>query len=376
MAGIYIHIPFCKQKCHYCNFYSSVSNNQKDEFLKSLQVEIDQQKDYLLGEEIMTVYFGGGTPSLLKRAEIEHIVQKLKNTFFISNNAEYTLEVNPDDLSEDKSKELIDAGINRLSIGVQSFHDEDLKYLNRVHSATQAHLAIEGALKNGFTNLTIDLIYGIPTLNPENWIKNLNRFFNYRLPHLSAYALTVEPKTPLHVLITKNKIAGIDEQNMVDHFRILLELTKAHDFIHYEISNFSKAGYNSKHNSLYWLGGNYLGLGPSAHSYNGISRQWNYSSLSKYLKLDDLKTVVYEKEILTTQQKYNEYVMTSIRTSWGCNLDYISTVFGEEFQQHCKNSARPYLDSKKLKMNGNILRLTDDGKLFADGITADLFYED
>ena len=376
MAGIYIHIPFCKQKCHYCNFYSSVSNNQKDDFLKSLQVEIGQKKDYLSGEEILTVYFGGGTPSLLKRAEIEHIIKKLKNTFYISKNAEYTLEVNPDDLSEDKSKELIDAGINRISIGVQSFHDEDLKYLNRVHSATQAHRAIEGALKSGFKNLTIDLIYGIPTLNPENWIKNLNLFFDYRLPHLSAYALTVEPKTPLHVLITKSKIVGIDEQNMVDHFRILLERTKAHDFIHYEISNFSKVGYYSKHNSLYWLGGNYLGLGPSAHSYNGISRQWNYSSLSKYLKLDDLKTVVYEKEILTTQQKYNEYVMTSIRTSWGCNLDYISNVFGEEFQQHCKNSARPYLDSKKLKMIGSILLLTDDGKLFTDGITADLFYED
>jgi oxygen-independent coproporphyrinogen-3 oxidase len=180
----------------------------------------------------------------------------------------------------------------------------------------------------------------------------------------------------LHVLITKSKIAGIDEQNMVDHFRILLEQTKVHDFIHYEISNFSKAGYYSKHNSLYWLGGNYLGLGPSAHSYNGISRQWNYSSLSKYLKLDDLKKVIYEKEVLTTHQKYNEYVMTSIRTSWGCNLDYISTVFGKEYEQYCKNSAKPYLDSKKLQMNENILLLTDDGKLFADGITADLFYED
>jgi len=375
MAGIYIHIPFCKQKCHYCNFYSSVSHNHKDDFLKSLQVEIEQQKDYLLGEEILTVYFGGGTPSLLKREEIERIIRHLNKTFHISKNAEYTLEVNPDDLSEDKSKELIDAGINRLSIGVQSFFDGDLKYLNRVHSANQAHRAIEGALKSGFNNLTIDLIYGIPTLSSENWMKNLNQFFNYSLPHLSAYALTVEPKTPLHVLIEKNKISGIDEQNMVEHFKILLDQTKVHDFIHYEISNFSKAGYYSKHNSLYWLGGNYLGLGPSAHSYNGISRQWNYSSLSKYLKLDDLNEVVYEKEVLTKQQKYNEYVMTSIRTVWGCNLDYIFKAFGEEYQQYCKKSAKPYLDSKKLQLNGNILLLTDDGKLFADGITADLFFE-
>jgi len=376
MAGIYIHIPFCKQKCHYCNFYSSVSHNQKDAFLKSLQIEIEQQKDYLVGEEVLTVYFGGGTPSLLKREDIERIILQLNKTFYISKNAEYTFEVNPDDLSEDKSKELIEAGINRLSIGVQSFHDEDLTYLNRVHNARQAHRAIEGALKSGFSNLTIDLIYGIPTLTPENWIKNLARFFDYKLPHLSAYALTVETKTPLHILIEKNKIKSIDEQNMVDHFKILLEHTKANDFIHYEISNFSKAGYYSKHNSLYWLGGNYLGLGPSAHSYNGVSRQWNYSSLNKYLKLDDLNEVVYEKENLTTQQKYNEYVMTSIRTSWGCNLDYILNVFGEKYQQYCKNSAKLYLDSKKLQMNGNILLLTDDGKLFADGITADLFYED
>lgn len=376
MAGIYIHIPFCKQRCHYCNFYSTVSVKNKPAFLSALKQEIDQQKNYLNEEEIQTVYFGGGTPSMLKREEIEAIINLLKRTFQINENAEFTLEVNPDDLSEDKSKELIEGGINRLSIGIQSFHEADLKYLNRVHNAQQAHKAIEGALKNGFTNLTIDLIYGIPSLSIDNWKLNLQTFFDYQLPHLSAYALTVEPKTPLHVLIEKRKIDPIDEQKMVEHFKILLKQTQSNDFIHYEISNFSKAGYYSKHNSLYWLGGNYLGLGPSAHSYNGESRQWNHSSLTKYLKLDNIKNVFFEKEILSTDQKYNEYVMTSIRTSWGCNLDYILNVFGEKYYSHCNKNAQTHLNSNKLVLNGNILTLSDDGKFFADGITADLFFED
>ncbi len=376
MAGIYIHIPFCKQKCHYCNFYSTVSVKNKPAFLSALIDEIKQQKDYLNNEEIQTIYFGGGTPSMLNREEIEGIIFQLKETYQINRDAEYTLEVNPDDLSEDKSKALIDSGINRLSIGIQSFHEIDLKYLNRVHDAKQAHLAIEGALKSGFTNLTIDLIYGIPSLNTENWKHNLKTFFDYQLPHLSAYALTVEPKTPLYLLIAKNKIAPIDEQNMVEHFNMLLEQTEANDFIHYEISNFSKAGFYSKHNSLYWIGGNYLGLGPSAHSYNGVSRQWNHSSLTKYIKLKDINNVVFEKEILTTQQKYNEYVMTSIRTSWGCNLDFVLNLFGEKYYFHCKKAAQVHLNSNKLAMNENILTLTNHGKFFADGITTDLFIED
>lgn len=344
--------------------------------MNALKKEIDWQKDYLKSEEIQTVYFGGGTPSILTREEIKAIIQQLKQTFQINEEAEFTFEVNPDDLSEEKSKALFESGINRLSIGIQSFQEGDLKYLNRVHDSRQAHQAIEGALKSGFTNLTIDLIYGIPTLSADNWKQNLQTFFDYGLPHLSAYALTVEPKTPLHVLIAKNKMAAIDEQNMVEHFKTLLEQTQANDFTHYEISNFSKAGFYSKHNSLYWLGGNYLGLGPSAHSYNGVSRQWNYSSLTKYLKLDDIKNEVFEKEILSKSQKYNEYVMTSIRTSWGCNLDYILNIFGKKYLSHCKESAQIHLTAGKLKMHGNILTLTEGGKFFADGITADLFFED
>ena len=375
MAGIYIHIPFCKQKCHYCNFYSTVSVNHKDDFLKILGHEIIQQKHYLDDQEIQTIYFGGGTPSMLKRHEIENIIQQLNQNFRINKNAEYTLEVNPDDLSIEKSKELIDSGINRLSIGIQSFDDEDLKYLNRVHDAKHARLAIEGALKVGFDNLTIDLIYGIPTLSIEKWRNNLKIFFDYKLPHLSAYALTVEPKTALDVLIAKRKIEGINEKLMVEHFEILLDQIEQNNFIHYEISNFSKAGFYSKHNSLYWLGGNYLGLGPSAHSFNGLSRQWNHASLKKYLEFDDPKTVIFEKEVLSTNQKYNEYVMTSIRTSWGCNLEHIANVFGPKYQAHCLKSAEGHLNSQKLEIKENILLLTNKGKLFADGITADLFVD-
>jgi oxygen-independent coproporphyrinogen III oxidase len=375
MAGIYIHIPFCKQKCHYCNFYSTVSFKYKDEFLKILEHEIIQQKQYLNDQEIQTIYFGGGTPSMLSRLEIENIIRQLNQNFKIHKNAEYTLEVNPDDLTKEKSKELFDSGINRLSIGTQSFDDEDLKYLNRVHDAKHARFAIEGALKVGFTNLTIDLIYGIPTLSAKKWRKNLQIFFDYKLPHLSAYALTVEPKTALDVLIAKRKIEGINEQLMVEHFEILLEQIKMNDFIHYEISNFSKAGFYSKHNSLYWLGGNYLGLGPSAHSFNGSSRQWNHASLKKYLEFDELKTIIFEKEILSINQKYNEYVMTSIRTSWGCNLEHIANVFGHKYQTHCLKSAQSHLDSQKLELRKNILLLTNNGKLFADGITADLFVD-
>ncbi len=375
MAGIYIHIPFCKQKCHYCNFYSTVSIKHKDDFLEILGHEIIRQKHYLNDQEIHTIYFGGGTPSMLQRSEIEKIIKQLNQNFKISKNVEYTLEVNPDDLSIEKSKELFDSGINRLSIGIQSFDDEDLKYLNRVHDAKHAKLAIEGALKSGFRNLTIDLIYGIPTLNNEKWKNNLKTFFDYQLPHLSAYALTVEPKTALDVLIAKRKLEGINEQQMVEHFEILLNQIQKNDFIHYEISNFSKAGFYSKHNSLYWLGGNYLGLGPSAHSFNGTSRQWNHASLKKYLEFDDPKTIIFEKEVLSTNQKYNEYVMTSIRTSWGCNLEHIANVFGLKYKAHCLKTAQSHLNSKKLDIKENILLLTNKGKLFADGITTDLFFD-
>jgi oxygen-independent coproporphyrinogen-3 oxidase len=373
MAGIYIHIPFCKQKCHYCNFFSVATLSKKDAFLAALLKEIELRKDYLQGETVNTVYFGGGTPSLLSISHFSFLISHLTKHFKIDPNAEITLEANPDDITEEKAREWKNAGVNRLSIGIQSFFDDDLNYLNRVHSAGQAHLAIEDVRNAGFENLTIDLIYGIPGLTDEKWTKNLETFFTLNIPHLSAYSLTVEQKTPLALLIEKGKYPPIDEQQSVGHFRMLLEQAKAHDFIHYEISNFAKEGYYSKHNSLYWLGGNYLGLGPSAHSFNGSSRQWNVSNISQYILLDDYHTSVEEKEVLTPDQRYNEYVMTSLRTSWGCDTVHILNAFGKNYESHFNLNAKPYLDKTHLYREGTKYFLTDEGKLFADGIAAGLF---
>lgn len=373
MAGIYIHIPFCKQKCHYCNFFSVATTRWKDPYIKALLKEIELRKDYLEGETVNTIYLGGGTPSLLRNSDLTLIFEHLTRLFSIGPQVEITLEANPDDITQSIAREWKKTHINRLSIGVQSFFDDDLQYLNRVHNSGQVFRAIDSAWKAGFDNLTIDLIYGIPTLTDEKWIKNLEYFFALDIPHLSAYSLTVENKTPLAHLIRKGKYAPVDEQQSIGHFKILLEEVKKHGFIHYEISNFAREGFYSKHNSLYWLGGHYLGLGPSAHSFNGNSRQWNVSSVTKYIQLDDFHTTVEEKEVLTKDQKYNEYVMTSLRTVWGCDTAHIFNVFGSDFESHFIRSAGPYVEKHHLYQEGSKYFLTDEGKLFADGIAAALF---
>ncbi|HNQ83573.1 MAG TPA: radical SAM family heme chaperone HemW [Bacteroidales bacterium] len=373
MAGIYIHIPFCKQKCHYCNFFSVASVKWRDEFTRALLKEMELRKDYLQGEPVNTVYFGGGTPSLWSIAHLALCIAHLALHFNIEHGVEITLEANPDDINETSLEEWRKAGINRLSIGIQSFFDDDLRYLNRVHDAGQAHRAIEAARRVGFDNLTIDLIYGIPGLTEEKWAKNLETFFSLDIPHLSAYALTVEQKTPLALLIEKGKYAPVDEELSVRHFKMLLEQAKANDFIHYEISNFAREGYYSKHNSLYWLGGHYLGLGPSAHSFNGHSRQWNVSNISQYIKLDEYQSSVDEKEVLSTDQRYNEYVMTSLRTVWGCDTVHIRNVFGEPFENHFIKKSHLFIKKNHLYREGTKYFLTEEGKLFADGIAAGMF---
>lgn len=372
MAGIYLHIPFCKQKCHYCNFFSVASLKYKNEFIDALKKEIISQKYYLENEEVNTIYFGGGTPSMLSKDEIVSIISELKKYHKVSEDVEITLEANPDDLDSLKIKELSKTSINRLSIGVQSFLDEDLTFLNRVHKSEQALFAIKQSQEAGFNNISIDLIYGIPGLSKQKWENNLEIFFNLNIPHLSAYSLTVESKTALDVLIRKKKMPAINEAESIIHFEELIKQTEAHNFIHYEISNFSKEGYYSKHNSTYWLGGKYLGLGPSAHSYNGKSRQWNVSMISKYISGSENKPI-FEKEILNKTQQFNEYVMTSLRTSWGCNLNDVKTIFGLRFYEHLLHSASKHIKEKKIKNINNILYLTHQGKLYADGISADLF---
>jgi putative oxygen-independent coproporphyrinogen III oxidase len=376
MAGIYIHIPFCKQKCHYCNFFSMASLKYKDGFLKALKQEIEIQQNYLAGQSIDTIYLGGGTPSILSPSETQAILDPLYRFFDVSEKAEITLEANPDDLTKAKLAELKTLPINRLSIGVQSFFDDDLKYLHRIHDGAGAIASIKDAQDAGFSNLTMDLIYGIPTLNESKWNKNLDAFFSLGLPHLSAYALTVERKTALQTLILKRKLAPTDELQAIEHFKILTAKMQAADFVHYEISNFAKAGFYSKHNSIYWMGGHYLGLGPSAHSFNGESRQWNAASISKYLNLKDYQEKVVEKEILSWEQKYDEYVMTSLRTVWGCDLEHIENVFGQKMRNYCEQNSTKFISENKIRKEGNKLFLTELGKLFADGIASELFWEE
>lgn len=373
MPGIYLHIPFCKQKCHYCNFFSVAHSRYRNEFINALLEEIELRKDYLGNEVVNTIYFGGGTPSLLKSGEIEQILGQILKFHRLSENIEVTLEANPDDVTPEFLAEIRKTSVNRISLGVQSFFDDDLIYLNRVHNADSARRAIKDLLEQGFTNLTIDLIYGIPTLTMEKWRQNLEIFLSYNIPHLSSYALTIEQKTALHLLIEKKKMAPVDEEQSVNHFKMLMKVMQENNFIHYEISNFSKEGFYSRHNSLYWLGGHYLGLGPSAHSFNGQSRQWNVSSLTQYITLQDHYSTIWEKEVLTAEQKYNEYIMTSLRTVWGCDAEHIRNVFGDRWADEFIAEIEPFIRMNHASREGSRYFLTDEGKLFADGIASSLF---
>jgi len=373
MAGIYIHIPFCKQKCHYCNFFSVASVRNKAAFLDALKHEMASRAGYLGGEKVNTVYFGGGTPSLLSAAEVTGLIGTLKQHFQVDPAVEITLEANPDDLSARYLSELAATEVNRLSIGVQSFFDDDLNYLNRAHNAAEAISALSRAQAAGFSNLTMDLIYGIPTLTDEKWLANIGRFLDTGINHLSAYALTVEHKTALHHLISKGRAAAVDEQQSARHFEMLMNTLQQHGFIHYEISNFARPGYYSKHNSIYWLGGHYVGLGPSAHSFNGHSRQWNVSNLTAYTGHAESQQQLYEHEQLSVEQQYNEYVMTSLRTSWGCDTEHILNVFGVAYRDYCLAQSEKHISSGHLFCDQHRLFLTNKGKLFADGIAADMF---
>ncbi len=373
MAGIYIHIPFCKQKCHYCNFYSLASVKYRDVFVDVLMKEIALQKDYLAGEEVETIYFGGGTPSLLSSDEIEKIINELATFHKINKDAEITLEANPDDISQEKVNELKQTQINRFSIGIQSFFDEDLKYLNRVHTGSEAERSVKTVLDAGFENMSIDLIYGIPSLSDENWQANIEKFFSFTIPHLSSYALTVEPQTALDILIKNGKMSNIDDEKAALQFLFLMQVMEDKSFVHYEISNFSRESSYSKHNTSYWQGKKYLGLGPSAHSFDGNSRQWNISNMSKYIKNLNNGGINMGKEVLTKDQKYNEYIMTSLRTIWGTSTKYILENFGESYEEYYLKQIKKHINAGSVINGKGVLQLTNRGKLFADGIASDLF---
>ena len=372
MAGIYIHIPYCKKACHYCNFHFSTSLNSKNGFIGALLKEITLQKDYIRNTPVHTIYFGGGTPSLLSVDELKQILSTLNANFEIEQNAEITLEANPDDITFEKAAGWITSGINRLSIGVQSFFNEDLEWMNRAHNADQAKSGIQIIREAGFENFSIDLIYGTPTLSDEHWYENVHCAINLKVPHISSYALTVEPATTLAHLIKSKKIADVNTSQQATQFELLMKWMEAAGYEHYEISNFAKPQFRSRHNSAYWEGTPYLGLGPSAHSFNGNERQWNVSNNALYIKSIESGQVPFEKEVLSSTQKLNEYIMTALRRKEGISLRYVRDRFNGSTDALLRSSLK--YEAQGLLVNASDhLVLTSKGKLFADGIAADLF---
>lgn len=382
-AGIYIHIPFCKQACHYCDFHFSTSMQKKDEMVLALAKEIKLRKSEFQNESVATIYFGGGTPSRLSIADLRFLIATIYEQYTIVEKPEITLEANPDDLSESYLLELKAIGVNRLSIGIQSFFEDDLKLMNRAHNSAEAKKCLEIATRY-FDNISLDLIYGIPDLSQngeqakqmsnERWQQNIAMALSYGIPHISSYALTVEPKTALNKLIQTGKIASPNDEVAQEHFMILVETLEKNGFVHYELSNFGKENYFSQNNSAYWLGKKYIGIGPSAHSYDGISRSWNVANNALYLKALQNDELPNEVEKLTLEDRYNEYIMTGLRTIWGVSLVRIEQEFGIDFLNYLKKQSRKFIDDGLLSINDDILKPTLKGKFLTDGIASDLFY--
>lgn len=380
MAGIYIHIPFCKSPCNYCNFHFSTSLAQKNDFVEALLTEIKLQNIYLGLETVDTIYFGGGTPSLLEADDLEKIFTSLYKEFNISETAEITFEANPDDITKEKLQVWKQNGINRLSIGTQSFIERDLQFMKRAHTAEEAKKSITLAAESGFENITIDLIYGVPNQTEMDWLSNLSTAMSLPIQHLSCYALTVEEDTILYHDIRKGKTPAPVDENASSHYDILMAFALENGMEHYEISNFCKPGFESKHNASYWQNKTYLGLGPSAHSFKRISRQWNVANNKKYI--DSLKEnkLAFEEETLSKTDQLNEYIMTGLRTKWGIDLSYIETQFGKKKEVMNKIGAEDQTMFEweiKRSENGTafIYKLSNKGRHFADGIASNLFFE-
>lgn len=373
MSGIYIHIPFCKQACHYCDFHFSTSMKRKEEMVLALAKEIHLRKDESSEETIETIYFGGGTPSVLTSAEINFLIDAVYQNYKVVEKPEITLEANPDDLSEERILELSKSKINRLSIGIQSFYEDDLKMMNRAHNSAEAKRCLEFATQY-FDNISLDLIYGIPGMSNEKWKQNIETALSFGIPHISSYALTVEPKTALNKLIQTGKITAPNDEAAQEHFAILVETLESKGFVHYELSNFAKENYFSKNNSAYWLGKKYIGIGPSAHSYNGIARSWNVANNPIYLKSIQEDKLPNESEILSVADRYNEYIMTGLRTIWGVSFDRVEKEFGVEYLNYLNKQTKKYLDDDLLFIEIDILKPTKKGKFLTDGIASDLFY--
>jgi len=373
LAGIYLHIPFCKQACTYCNFHFTTSLRYKDDLIAALREEIIAEKDYLGGEEVATIYFGGGTPSILEISDLRFLISDLKQHYRVSSDAEITLEANPDDVTQEKAAAWKELGINRLSIGIQSFFEEELRWMNRAHNADQAKACIENSYAAGIDNLSIDLIYGSPLLTDEMWEQNVNTAINYGIKHLSCYALTVEEKTPLHKNISLQKSLDVDNDKQARQFLQLMNWLRNAGYEHYEVSNFAKPGFRSKHNSSYWQGIPYLGLGPSAHSFNGNERRWNIANNNLYIKSIKEGFAKREVEQLTPSQQLNESIMIALRTKEGIDLDKMQASWGEKERKRIERDLTKYIHAGLLQLHNNHAQLTDEGMLRADGIAADLF---
>ncbi len=376
MAGIYIHIPFCRQACTYCNFHFSTTLGQKAALLNALREEIIlTTKKNIPGEIIETIYIGGGTPSLLTPQEIHEILQTVHQNFRVNKEAEFTLEANPDDINKEILEQWQLMGINRLSLGVQSFNEAELLWMNRAHNASHSLQSIDDILSAGFSNFSVDLIYGSPLLSNEDFIKNIQTVLSKNIPHVSAYALTVEPKTALHSLINRKKSAPVDEAKQAEQFDILVKMMEDAGYEQYEISNFARPGFRSRHNSSYWKGKPYYGFGPAAHSFDGNNiRRWNIANNALYIKSIEQQIIPFEEEKLTLTQQLNERIMISLRTMEGLDLEKVILDFGENYAESILMNARKYLDENKLSISNAKLVLTKEGKFFADGVAADLFF--
>ncbi len=376
MAGIYFHIPFCKQACHYCDFHFSTSLKQRDAMLEAMHAELALQSDYLAGQSIATIYFGGGTPSLLAADDIQRLIDRVAQLFGIQTGAEITLEANPDDL--DRATVLAlkrHAAVNRFSIGIQSFFAEDLRWMNRAHDADEAQQAIGHVQDAGFDNITADLIFGYPLLTESKWQYNVGRLVALGIPHISAYGMTVEPRTALAAFIRKGRQSPMDDEQAAGQFEYLMDTLEAAGYEQYEISNFARPGRHARHNSNYWKGIPYLGIGPSAHAFDGHARQWNVRNNARYIRAIQAGQVPFEREELRPMDRLNEYIMTALRTAWGLDLDVVTQRFGGEYAHTLYKGLEPFVANDAVSLTGQVATLTRKGKLLADYIAAELFAE-
>lgn len=372
MSGIYIHIPFCKQACHYCDFHFSTSLKKKDDLITALAKELELRKDEFKNVTVETIYFGGGTPSLLSNDELQFLIDAVYGHYKVSESPEITMEANPDDLSSHRILALAQSPVNRLSIGIQSFFEADLKLMNRAHNVVEAKACLEEATKH-FDNISLDLIYGVPGSSNEQWLANIEIALSYNVPHISSYALTVEPRTALASFIKKGIVEDVDDEQAHAQFHILKDKLEASGFVHYELSNFGKEGFFSKNNSAYWLGKPYLGIGPSAHSFNGKQRGWNVKNNSKYIKSINENRLPMEMETLSKTDRYNEYVMTGLRTIWGVSLKKVETEFGMVFKDYLIDQSNVFINEHLLYIDDAHLRVTKKGQFLSDGIASALF---